>query len=382
MFAVLGTGLQTPVYTLPGPTGDLYIADTGLGAILHWSGGILGTLKSGLQGPRGLALDPQGNLYFTEMDAARVSRIAPDGTVSQLAAGFWNIPRGVAVTTSGAVLVADTGLQQILQVDSSVHASVVAGTGSSGFSGDGGGAAAAQLGFPWDIAAGVGGAVYFADLDNNRIRALTPAPEAILGQVSLFDIVNAASLLPGPIAPGMLVAIRGTGLGVAQFPAIQVLFGGVGGTILSVSDTQILVQVPPQLVTGAVDIDVRSSGSSLGVVQSVAVVDAAPALFADSTGQAAAINEDGTLNSASSPAARGSIISLYGTGLGVSGQPVTAQISGNPSDVLYAGSVAGEPGLFQLNARVPGGFVSPGIVSAMLNVGQASSQGGVTIAIK
>ncbi len=382
MFAVLGTGLQAPVYTLAGPVGDLYIADTGLDAILHWSGGILTTLKSGLQGPRGLALDAQGNLYFTEMDAARVSRMAPDGTVSKFAAGFWNIPRGVTVTSSGAVLVADTGLQQILQLDSSVHASVVAGTGSSGFSGDGGGAAAAQLGFPWDIAADAGGAAYFADLDNNRIRALTPAPEAILGQVSLFDIVNAASLLPGPIAPGMLVAIRGTGLGAAQLPAIQVLFGGVAGTILSASDTQILVQVPPQLVTGAVDIDVRSSGSSLGVVQSVAVVDAAPALFADSSGQAAAINEDGTLNSASNPAARGSIISLYGTGLGVNGQPVAAQISGNPSDVLYAGSVAGEPGLFQVNARVPGGFVSPGIVSATVNVGQATSQGGVTIAIK
>ena len=382
MFAVLGTGLQAPVYTLPGAAGDLYIADTGLGAILHWSGGILTTWKSGLQGPRGLALDAQGNLYFTEMDAARVSRIAPDGTVSQLAAGFWNIPRGVAVTTSGAVLVADTGLQQILQVDSSVHASEVAGTGSAGFSGDGGAAAVAQLGYPWDIAAGVGGVAYFADLDNGRIRALTPAPDATLAQVTLYDIVNAASVLPGPIAPGMLVAIRGTGLGAAQLPGIQVLFGGVAGTILSANETQLLVQVPPQLVTGSVDIDVRSSGSSLGVVQSVAVVDAAPALFADSSGQAAAINEDGTLNSASNPAARGSIISLYGTGLGVSGQPVAVQISGNPSDVLYAGTVAGEPGLFQVNARVPGGFLSPGIVSATVNVGQASSQGGVTIAIK
>jgi uncharacterized protein (TIGR03437 family) len=381
MFAVLGTGLQAPAYTLPGPLGDLYIADTGLGAILHWSGGILTTVKSGLQGPRGLALDPQGNLYFTEMDAARVSRLAPDGTVTQLAPGFWNIPRGVGVTASGAVLVADTGLQQIVQVDSSGHASVVAGTGTPGFSGDGGPAAAAQLGFPWDITTGAG-VLYFADLDNNRVRALTPAPQATLVQVSLYDIVNAASLLPGPITPGMLVAIRGTGLGAAQLPGIQVLFGSVAGTILSASDTQLLVQVPPQLSMGAVNIDVQSSGSSLGVVQSVAVVDAAPALFADATGQAAAINEDGSLNSTSNPAARGSIIVLYGTGLGVSGQPVTVQISGISADVLYAGPVAGEPGLFQVNARVPAGYVAPGIVSAFVNVGQASSQGGVNVAIK
>jgi uncharacterized protein (TIGR03437 family) len=180
----------------------------------------------------------------------------------------------------------------------------------------------------------------------------------------------------------MLVAIRGTGLGAAQLPAIQVLFGSVAGTILSASDTQLLVQVPPQLSTGTVDIDVQSSGTSLGVVQSVAVVDAAPALFADSTGQAAAINEDGTLNSPSNPAARGSIIVLYGTGIGVSGQPVTVQISGISADVLYAGGVAGNPGLFQVNARVPAGYVAPGIVSAVVNVGQAASQGGVTVAIR
>jgi uncharacterized protein (TIGR03437 family) len=286
------------------------------------------------------------------------------------------------VTASGAVLVADTGLQQIVQVDSSGHASVVAGTGTPGFAGDGGLATAAQLGFPWDITTGAG-VLYFADLDNNRVRALTPAPQATLVQVSLYDIVNAASLLPGPIAPGMLVAIRGTGLGAAQLPAIQVLFGSVPGSILSASDTQLLVQVPPQLLsTGAVNIDVQFSGSSLGVVQSVAVVDAAPALFADTTGQAAAINEDGTLNSTSNPAARGSIIVLYGTGLGVSGQPVTVQISGISADVLYAGTVAGEPGLFQVNARVPAGYVAPGIVSALVNVGQANSQGGVNVAIK
>jgi uncharacterized protein (TIGR03437 family) len=383
MFAVLGTGLQSPSYTLPGPLGDLYIADTGLGSILHWSGGILTTLKSGLKGPRGLALDSQGNLYFTEMDAARVSRLAPDGTVTQLAPGFWNIPRGVAVSSSGAVVVADTGLQQIVQVYSSGYPSVVAGAGTPGFSGDGGPAAAAQLGFPWDIAAGAGGGIfYFADLDNNRLRALTPAPQAILAQVSLYDIVNAASLLPGPIAPGMLVAIRGTGLSAAQLPGIQVLFGSIAGTILSATDTQLVVQVPLQLSTGVVNIDVQFSGTSLGVVQSVAVVDEAPALFADSTGQAAAVNEDGTLNSPSNPAARGSIIVLYGTGLGVSGPPVTVQISGYSANVLYAGNVAGEPGLFQVNVRVPAGFISPGIVSVVVSVGQASSQGGVTVAIQ
>ena len=119
MQSVIATGLRHRCIRFIGPTGDLYIADTGLGAILHWAGGILSTMKSGLQGPRGLALDQQGNLYFTEMDGAHVSRMAPDGTVTQLAPGFWNIPRAVAVTNSGDIFVADTGLQQIVLVDSS-----------------------------------------------------------------------------------------------------------------------------------------------------------------------------------------------------------------------------------------------------------------------
>src|SRR4029077_531724 len=49
----------------------------------------------------------------------------------------------------------------------------------------------------------------------------------------------------------------------------------------------------------------------------VVVSAASPGLFAfNSSGQAAAINQDGGINSASNPALRGSVISLYGTGLG------------------------------------------------------------------
>ena len=381
MQRVLTAGLSSPVYTLPGPVGDLYIADVGLGAILHLTGGTLSTVKNGLKGPRGLALDNQGNLYFTEMDAARVSRLAPDGTLVQLAAGFWSIPRSVLISDSG-IFVVDTGLQQIVRVDSSGRPTVVAGTGTPGFSGDGGSAAAAQLGFPFDIAAGAGGVLYFADLDNNRIRTLAPGPQTLITPATLLDAVNAASLAPGPIAPGMLVAIHGTGLTASQVSTVQVLFGSTAGTVLSADSTRLLVQAPPQLATGLIDINVFSQGISLGLVRSVAVVEAAPALFADATGQAASTNEDGTLNSASNAAARGSILVLYGTGLGVGTPPVSVQISGNPADVLYAGAVAGYPGIFQVNTRVPAGYLAPGIVSALVTVGQSSSQGGVTVAIK
>lgn len=379
---VLNGSVLDPTYTLPGPAGDLYVCDSAMGAILHSANGILSVVKSGLKNPRGLALDAQGNLYFTEMDAARVSRIASDGTLTAVAPGFWNIPRGVAVDASGNVFVADTGLQQIVKVDPSGHPSVIAGTGIAGFSGDGSAASVAQLGFPWDIAVTESGQVYFADLDNSRVRTLIPGPQVAVSPVTEFDVVNAASLQPGPIAPGMLLAIRGTGVTGAQMSSAQVLFSGTPGTILSADSSKMVVQAPLQINSMLVDVDVQLSGTSLGVVRSIAVAAAVPTLFADSTGQAAANNEDGTLNSVSNPAARGSVVSLYGTGFGVTRQPVSVQISGVPAEILYAGDAGSYPGLYQVNARVPAGYVSPGVVNVVVSVGQTPSQGGATIAIQ
>ncbi len=128
-----------------------------------------------MSGPHGLALDGAGHLFFTEQDAARVQRLdLVTGSLTQLGAGTWSIPRGIAVDAAGDVFVADTGQQQIIRVDSAGDAAVVAGMAAPGFSGDGGAAASAQLNFPWDVAIGPGGVLYVADLENDRVRLLTP----------------------------------------------------------------------------------------------------------------------------------------------------------------------------------------------------------------
>jgi uncharacterized protein (TIGR03437 family) len=117
-------------------------------------------------------------------------------------------------------------------------------------------------------------------------------------------------------------------------------------------------------------------------VISATVSDAAPAIFTTGSGQAAAMNEDGTLNSSEHPISRGSWISLYGTGEGISGLPVAVRIGGYSAEVLSSGSVAGYPGLFQINARVPAGYMAPGILSVTVTVGQAESPSGVGIAVQ
>jgi uncharacterized protein (TIGR03437 family) len=112
------------------------------------------------------------------------------------------------------------------------------------------------------------------------------------------------------------------------------------------------------------------------------------------------LNEDGSSNSAENPVAPGSVIQLYGSGegqtdpAGVDGQfandvlptpllPVTLRIGGQEASVVYAGGAKGQvAGLLQISARVPDGVASGDAVSVVLTVGGASSQPGVTIAVK
>ncbi len=386
--SAVSTGLLAPVYALADSTGTLYISDQAAGKILTaGSNGIPATLLSGLSSPQELALDGQGNLYFAEAGAARVSQRSPSGAVTQIGSG-WNIPRGVAVDPSGNIFVADPGLEQIFEITNGGALAAIAGTGSAGFSGDGGAATAAQLDFPWSLALGENGELIFADLENNRIRSLTPPaqPPASITTTppttpaaANVTILNAASLAPGPIAAGMLVLIGGTGITAAQLGETTIAFSSNPARVISANASGILVVAPTIIAgSGSVTIQIVYQDNVIASVP-VAVADATPALFADSSGQAAANNPDGSLNSKSNPAARGSIVSLYGTGLGISGDPVSVTLANFTAQVLYAGPSAEYPGLFQINVQVPAGYLPTGDLAVVVTVGSSPSQSGVSI---
>ena len=84
-------------------------------------------------------------------------------------------PAGVAVDAAGNFYIADRSRLRVFKVDTSGQLTVVAGTGSFGFSGDGGPATSASLGSPSGVAVDSTGNLFIADVSNQRIRKVDTA---------------------------------------------------------------------------------------------------------------------------------------------------------------------------------------------------------------
>jgi DNA-binding beta-propeller fold protein YncE len=131
----------------------------------------------------------QGNLRIRKVDHATgmVSQIAGKGTMPAfggdggdgLQANFaWEVgsnpePSGGIAYKSGALYIADTDNHRVRKLDLATNiVTTIAGTGTAGFSGDGGAAASAELNAPRDLEIGPDGDLYIADTDNGRVRAI------------------------------------------------------------------------------------------------------------------------------------------------------------------------------------------------------------------
>ncbi len=216
----------------------------------------------------------------------------------------------------------------------------------------------------------------------------------------IASVVDAASYSGGQVAPGEMITIFGTSIG----PPAQVTFDGTPAPLLYSSTGQINAVVPFE-VAGQSSVQMvitQSGGQSLSTT--LPVFAANPSIFsanASGTGQAAVINMDMTRNSASNPAARGSAISIYVTGAGVTNPPskdgvltasanppliaqaVKVTIGGQNAPVTYQGAAPGlVAGMSQINAQIPTNIAPGSSVSLTLEVGSTQSRNTVTIAVK
>ncbi|MEQ1948231.1 MAG: hypothetical protein ABL995_13640 [Bryobacteraceae bacterium] len=375
--------LHAPAAAVSDGNGNVYIADNGNGRIRQVdSTGVIRTLLAGLSGPRGLALDGLGNLYFSEEDAARVSRMnLATGTVDALANGTWKLPRGLATgfsngVPSGEVFVADTGRQQIVQVSTSGQTNVIAGTGNVGPTGDGGPATEAQLSYPWDVATGLDGRIYITEIESGTVRRLDTELSASSANIV---VVNAASRQQGSIAAGMQAAILNSGLTTSDAGSAMVLVNSTPAQILSIDNGVIIVFIPTSTDTNGPVEFVIASASGIAGVTSVPGGPVAPGIFSDASGHVIATNERGLI-SPDHPAQRGSIISVLATGLGVVDFPVSAVIGGTSAEVVSV-SPSAAPGASLISVRIPDSG-TPGSASMQLMVGNTATQLGVNVVVE
>ncbi len=384
--------------------GTVYLADSAEGYIYEVTPvGVVSNLAR-IDHPSGVAVNAEGVLFVSAPDG--IYKLGAAGSLAMFAA--IEKPGRLAVDGDGALIVADPERHRVLRVGKDGTAAVIAGSGIAGFRGDDGPAASALLNGPADVAVGPAGEIYIADSRNLRVRKLTADAPHPPPPVEVFAVVNAASMEPGPIAPGSLVTLFGNGIGPAEaaygslgtsLEGFEVLFDGRPAPLLYAQSNQVNLQAPYSIAgRGTTQIEIRENGVRIfGLAAPVA--DSAPGLFMVAGARnAAALNEDGSINSAENPAPRGSIVSLWATGEGqtdppgVEGIPATVPlpepvlpvsvvIGGEPADVLYAGAAPGFAGLMQVNVRVPAS-VERGARAVELLVGTARSQAGVTIAVR
>ncbi len=247
---------------------------------------------------------------------------------------------------------------------------------------------------------------------------LTVPPTPVVSPIrpNLLSVVNAGSLLPGPISPGEIVSVFGlvytpdtAGLHIGPDGRVnralygnRVLFNGIAAPLTYLSGAQINAVVPYE-IAGSVNATIEIDGGGVhSAALTVPVSGSAPGLFTQNgTGQGdgAILNQDFSRNNPQNPAARGSIIQIFLTGEGAtkpsgftgeltqlntkgSSQAVSVQIGGVDARVVSA-TTAPEAiaGLFQVNALIPAGAPS-GRVPVLVRIGNATSQSAATVSVQ
>ena len=309
-----------------------------VGSNLHqvYAPGVPAT-STGLDWPIAAAYDTQGNLYFAELHSNRVARVGADGRVVtvagiglpgnagenvQAAVSPLNNPVSIAFDGAGNLYITEQVNHRIRRVTPQGIMTTYAGTGTPGYSGDGGRATAAQLNLPMGIAFDSKGNLYIADMANQRIRRVAPdgvittaagngnigsaAENAIANQSSLTfpssvavdgkddlyitdwlnyqirkvtftarpaisagGIVNAASFAPTPVpmAVGSFISIFGSNMAPSLVQASETPLPKIlGGVSVAINGRNVpLVFVSPSQVNAQVPYDLPDGPANLTI---------------------------------------------------------------------------------------------------------------------
>jgi uncharacterized protein (TIGR03437 family) len=440
--------LANPVGLAIDSSGNLYFTDMGTNRVRKVStSGIITTIAGnggkgfsgdGLQatsatlnGPRGVTVDSAGNIYIVDALNVRVRKVNTAGIISTVAGNgqagatqevvaatntSLNTPWSVKADGAGNIYISDLQNIRVYKVNPSGIIATFAGTGTAGFSGDGGPATSAQFDGPTGLAMDAAGSLYISDTVGNRLRKVEPGaalPPTISG------IVNGASFQPGMVA-GSFATIQGANLAsVVDTWANSIVNGklptaldGVSvniGTQLAdlsyVSPTQINLIVP-DVGPGPTQVTVTTSAGTSAPFAATTTTYG-PAFFTWPNSQAVATRQDfsfaaksGTIAGAASVAAKpGDVIILWGTGFGptIPSAPASVQIptsqtystgtlpfvtvNGITATVYGAALAPGFAGLYQVAIQVPSGLAD-GDWYVQATIGGVQSPSGVILSVQ
>jgi uncharacterized protein (TIGR03437 family) len=251
----------------------------------------------------------------------------------------------------------------------------------------------------WDPASGIGSVDAYNLFNDWSVGAGNPQIQSVL---------NGASFTNTGLSPGQFFTIFGANLGPANGQGLEldqngnvatylygftVLVNGTAAPLLYVSPTQINAVAPYEIANDIGQYaSVQVYDNDVYTTFNVQVVAAAPAIFPLGNGQGAIRNQDYSVNGPNNPAARGSVISIYGTGQGqtnpggVDGQINGTSVASLPvpvgsfsltiggvqvpaSDIFFAGDAPySVDGFFQVDAKIPNS-VGSGNQPVVLSIG-------------
>ncbi len=174
---------------------------------------------------------------------------------------------------------------------------------------------------------------------------LTMSPKYDFSTPALVGFANSASYsMNTGLYPQTLVSLFGYNLAGAT----QVLANG-SAQILYAGRNQINIEVPSGCCSFGSTVSIVLPSGTLSFKLPAVQVQSVGIFTVDGS-HAAALNEDGTVNSATNPASMASIVSLFGTG--ASNAYATVSVNSRPQNLLYFGAALGLPGVFQANVRL------------------------------
>ncbi len=366
-------------------------------------------------------LDANDHVHLAEVDWRTFAR-GEGAEVDEDLKAFAAYTPTFAVAPDGTVYFTPSGSPNLIaRISPGLIYDPIAGSPrDAGYAGDGGPAAEARFDDVRGLLVASDGNLYISDRNNGRVRRIrnpekcpSAGPRPWPAQRGM---TNGASY--GSVAPGTVFALFGVRLGPddlvqaqlnaqgrlpTEIAGVSVLIDGVAAPLLFVSNRQLGGIVPfgtqvnwvieangAHTPTGAGPDLIVDTPWGRSDPQAISSFPSAPGVFtlnASVHGPAAALNEDGSLNSADNPASRGSIVTFWATGFGAldptpaDGEtrfenlpqpilPVTVQLGYSDVQVLYAGQAPGlAAGVMQVNVRIPTTFAESGELRVHLLVG-------------